>query len=124
MLPKTTLLTRHVDDDRQREDEKGQESKGRSHGVPIWSTKCLTARWLAAAAPLVEADLQPVGSDRLAGTITNRQSIPLHDALLVFEKQVYAGANHAFHNDTGPSWNEQAAYDAWQKTLDWLKKYL
>ena len=38
MLPKTTLLTRHVDDDRQREDEKGQESKGRSHGVPIWST--------------------------------------------------------------------------------------
>ena len=42
----------------------------------------------------------------------------------IFEKQVYAGANHAFHNDTGPSWNEQAAYDAWAKTLDWLKKYL
>jgi carboxymethylenebutenolidase len=42
----------------------------------------------------------------------------------VFEKIVYPGANHAFHNDTGPSWNEQAAYDAWGKALDWFKKYL
>ena len=41
-----------------------------------------------------------------------------------FEKIIYPGANHAFHNDTGPNWNEQAAYDAWQKTLDWLGKYL
>jgi carboxymethylenebutenolidase len=41
-----------------------------------------------------------------------------------FEKQVYAGAGHAFNNDTGSSWNEQASYDAWQKTLDWFKKYL
>jgi carboxymethylenebutenolidase len=41
-----------------------------------------------------------------------------------FQKIVYAGANHAFNNDTGASWNEQASYDAWQKTLDWFKKYL
>jgi carboxymethylenebutenolidase len=41
-----------------------------------------------------------------------------------FEKIIYPGAKHAFHNDTGPNWNEQAAYDAWQKTLDWFKKYL
>ncbi len=41
-----------------------------------------------------------------------------------FEKVVYPGAGHAFHNDTGSSFREQAAYDAWQKTLDWFKKYL
>ena len=59
--------------------------------VPIWSTKAVTARWLgpAPAAPLVDADLRPVGTDRLAGTITNRQSFPLEDALLAFGKQVY-----------------------------------
>jgi len=59
--------------------------------VPIWSTKAITARWLgpAPAAPLVDADLRPIGHDRLAGTITNRQSYPLEDALLAFGKQVY-----------------------------------
>ncbi len=41
-----------------------------------------------------------------------------------FQKMVYPGANHAFHNDTGPSWNEQAAYDAWEKTLAWFRQYL
>jgi carboxymethylenebutenolidase len=42
----------------------------------------------------------------------------------VYEKVVYPGANHAFHNDTGPAWNPDAAYDAWGKALDWFKKYL
>ena len=59
--------------------------------VPIWSTKAVTARWLGPGpgAPLVDADLRPVGTDRLAGTITNRQSFPLEDAILAFGKQVY-----------------------------------
>ena len=42
--------------------------------IPIWSTKCITARWFGPAAPLVDSDLQPVGTDRLAGTVTNRQT--------------------------------------------------
>ena len=60
--------------------------------VPIWSTKAITARWLGPgpAAPLVDADLRPIGTDRLAGTITNRQSFPLEDALLAFGKEVYS----------------------------------
>lgn len=41
-----------------------------------------------------------------------------------FEKNVYPGAGHAFNNDTGPNWNEQASYDAWDKALAWFKKYL
>ena len=42
----------------------------------------------------------------------------------IFEKQIYPGANHAFNNDAGPSWNEQASYDAWQRALDWFGKYI
>lgn len=41
-----------------------------------------------------------------------------------FEKVIYPGAGHAFHNDTGGAWNQQAATDAWQRTLDWFKRYL
>lgn len=41
-----------------------------------------------------------------------------------FEKMIYPGAGHAFFNDTGANYNEQAATNAWQRTVDWLKKYL
>jgi hypothetical protein len=57
--------------------------------IPIWSTKCITSRWFGPAAPLVDSDLQPAGPDRLNGTVTNRQSVPLEDAILAFGKQVY-----------------------------------
>lgn len=42
----------------------------------------------------------------------------------IYQKIVYPGANHAFNNDTGPSWDPSAAYDAWDKTIAWLKTYL
>jgi hypothetical protein len=57
--------------------------------IPIWSTKCISSRWYGPAAPLVDSELQPAGTDRLAGIITNRQSVPLEDAILAFGKQVY-----------------------------------
>ena len=37
---------------------------------------------------------------------------------------VYPGANHGFHNDTTPRYDEAAAKLAWLRTLDWLSKYL
>jgi carboxymethylenebutenolidase len=40
------------------------------------------------------------------------------------EGYVYKGANHGFHNDTTPRYDEAAAKLAWQRTLDWLNKYL
>ncbi|WP_205679076.1 hypothetical protein [Aquisphaera insulae] len=57
--------------------------------IPIWSTRSFTARWFARTGPLVESSLRPIGTDRLAGTITNRLGYPLVDALLAFGKQVY-----------------------------------
>jgi carboxymethylenebutenolidase len=44
---------------------------------------------------------------------------------ITYELYMYAGAQHAFHNDTAPSrYNEAAAKLAWQRTLDFFKKYL
>jgi carboxymethylenebutenolidase len=37
---------------------------------------------------------------------------------------VYAGANHGFHNDTTPRYDEAAAKQAWERTLAWFDKYL
>lgn len=37
---------------------------------------------------------------------------------------IYEGANHGFHNDTTPRYDEAAAKLAWQRTLDHFNKYL
>jgi hypothetical protein len=57
--------------------------------IPIWSTKCVTARWFGPSTPIVDSDLRPVGTDRLSGTVTNRLDIKLEDAIVAFGKHVY-----------------------------------
>jgi carboxymethylenebutenolidase len=41
-----------------------------------------------------------------------------------FEAYVYAGANHGFHNDTTPRYDEAAAKLAWKRTLGFFKQHL
>jgi carboxymethylenebutenolidase len=41
-----------------------------------------------------------------------------------YQIKIYDGANHAFFNDTGGSYNADAAKDAWTQTLAWFRKYL
>lgn len=41
-----------------------------------------------------------------------------------FEKQIYEGANHAFHNDTGRNYQAETAKDAWAKTIAWFDRYV
>lgn len=48
----------------------------------------------------------------------------LSQAGVPHEGHIYKGANHGFHNDTTPRYDEAAAKEAWQHTLDWFKKYL
>jgi carboxymethylenebutenolidase len=48
----------------------------------------------------------------------------LTEAKVTHEGHVYKGANHGFHNDTTPRYDEAAAKEAWQRTLDWFNKYL
>jgi len=37
---------------------------------------------------------------------------------------IYPKAQHGFHNDTTPRYDEAAAKLAWQRTLDWFNKHL
>jgi carboxymethylenebutenolidase len=48
----------------------------------------------------------------------------LAEAHVPHEGHIYKGANHGFHNDTTPRYDEAAAKEAWQRTLDWFNKYL
>jgi carboxymethylenebutenolidase len=54
---------------------------------------------------------------------------PAFDAALTqanvpHEGHIYKGANHGFHNDTTPRYDEAAAKEVWQRTLAWFDKYL
>jgi carboxymethylenebutenolidase len=42
----------------------------------------------------------------------------------IYEKLIYENADHAFHNDTGPRYNAQAAKDAWDRMLVWFDQYV
>ena len=42
----------------------------------------------------------------------------------IYEKIIYPGADHAFHNDTGSRYNPEAAQDAWGRTLAWFEQYV
>ena len=42
----------------------------------------------------------------------------------IYEKMIYQGADHAFHNDTGGRYHPEAARDAWERTLAWFEQYV
>jgi carboxymethylenebutenolidase len=48
----------------------------------------------------------------------------LTEAHVPHEGHIYKGANHGFHNDTTPRYDEAAAKEAWRRTLDWFNLYL
>jgi carboxymethylenebutenolidase len=48
----------------------------------------------------------------------------LTEAKVPHEGHIYKAANHGFHNDTTPRYDEAAAKEAWTHTLDWFNKYL
>lgn len=42
----------------------------------------------------------------------------------VYEAYIYENANHGFHNDSTPRYDEAMAELAWDRTIDWFRKYL
>jgi carboxymethylenebutenolidase len=48
----------------------------------------------------------------------------LKKAGVTYQIKIYEGADHAFHRDTGPTYNPTAARDAWELTLRWFGQYL
>ncbi len=47
----------------------------------------------------------------------------LNDAGVTNQIHIYPGAGHAFFNDTRASYHPEAAQDAWQRTLDWIRQH-
>ena len=43
---------------------------------------------------------------------------------ITYTAYIYEGANHGFHNDTTPRYDETATKLAWQRTLEFFNKYL
>jgi carboxymethylenebutenolidase len=41
-----------------------------------------------------------------------------------YEKAVFPGVDHAFHNDTRERYNAEAAVEAWARTLAWFEEHL
>jgi carboxymethylenebutenolidase len=83
--------------------------------------------------PPLESDLPNIRAAVLAiyGELDSRinSSIPaIEQAMLendkIYEKVIYPGADHAFHNDTGSRYHAEAARDAWERTLAWFEQYV
>jgi carboxymethylenebutenolidase len=54
----------------------------------------------------------------------DRAQTALEAAGLPHEVRTFAGADHAFFNETGPRYNAQAAQEAYQALLQWFNRYL
>ena len=48
----------------------------------------------------------------------------LEEAGITFQINIYPDTQHAFHNDTGPRWNEEQALQAWNDTVAWFEQYV
>jgi carboxymethylenebutenolidase len=90
-------------------------------GVPFYGAQPTAADVAKIKAPI---NAQYAGLDT---GITGRW--PAFDAALtqagiVHEGHIYANANHGFHNDTTPRYDEAAAKEAWGHALAWFDKYV
>jgi carboxymethylenebutenolidase len=62
--------------------------------------------------------------DERVNATRERAEAALKTAGLTYEIRTFAGAGHAFFNDTGQRYNPQAAQQAWQDMLDWFNQHL
>jgi carboxymethylenebutenolidase len=90
-------------------------------GVPFYG-----AAPAAADVPKIKAAISAQHGEadtRLAGGWPAYQ-MALAAAGVPHEGFIYPAAQHGFHNDTTPRYNEAAAKQAWDRTLAWFNKYL
>jgi carboxymethylenebutenolidase len=64
------------------------------------------------------------GEDQRVNATIPTVEAGLRAAEVPYRIAVYPGANHAFYNDTGGSYDEGAALSAWRDTLDWFGTHL
>ena len=64
------------------------------------------------------------GAGERVNASRERAEAALKAAGLTYEVRTFAGAGHAFFNDTGQRYNAEAAEQAWQDVLNWFKEHL
>src|ERR1700752_2143629 len=68
--------------------------------------------------------LQYAGNDQRINEGIAPYEVALKANNKVYQVYMYDGKQHGFHNDTTPRYDEGAAKLAWERTLEWFKKYL
>lgn len=63
-------------------------------------------------------------NDARVNATRDRAETALQAAGLTYEIRTFAGAEHAFFNDTGPRYDEAAAREAYAAVLDWFAQHL
>jgi carboxymethylenebutenolidase len=91
-------------------------------GVPFYGRPTTNADDIAK----IKAPLLLNYAENDQGTNAN---LPAYEAGLkannkTYQLHIYPGAQHGFHNDTTPRYDEAAAKLAWTRTLEWFNKYL
>ena len=90
-------------------------------GVPFYGRQAA-----AADVPRIEAPLllhyAALDSRINAGWPEMQRALEENDK--IYEAYIYPGANHGFHNDTTPRYDEAAATLAWDRTVDWFRRHL
>ena len=90
-------------------------------GVPFYGSQPPAEDAAKIVAPLMihnaSLDTRIVGGAPAFEAVLKEHKVP-------FEAFVYEGANHGFHNDTTPRYDEAAAKLAWKRTLEFFRKYL
>lgn len=103
-------------------------------GGVTWKVAAATPE-IKAAVPFYGTPLAPADVPKLHAAVLgiyagkderiNKNIGPTEEAMKKekkkFEKIVYPNVDHAFHNDTGERYNANAAKDAWEKTLAFIK---
>jgi carboxymethylenebutenolidase len=90
-------------------------------GVPFYGAQPNAAEALKIKAPI---NAQYAELDKRITDGWPAFDAALTEAQVPHEGHIYRGANHGFHNDTTPRYDEAAAKESWQNTLDWFNKYL
>jgi len=90
-------------------------------GVPFYGSPPDLAEVAKIRAPLL---IQSAENDPRINAAWPDYEAALRAAGVSYERHLYPGTQHGFHNDTTPRYDEEAARLAWQRTLAFLAEHL
>ncbi len=90
-------------------------------GVPFYGSAPDTAEVAKISAPLL---IQSAEDDPRINESWPDYEAALKAAGVAYERHLYPGTQHGFHNDTTPRYDAAAAKLAWERTVAFLERHL